>query len=327
MESKINKTIDISVIIPVYNREKTIVNCVNSILNQTYLPKEIIVVDDGSVDNTIEEIKKLNCPFLKIIKNKVNKGAQNSRNQGIRSAKYNWIAFLDSDDTWIKNKLEKQIEIIKKNGSKPYIVIHSNCYRYYEKNNSKEIWKLNSYSRNKKSIYKSLLINPGPMFQGMLTSKIALEKIGYLDEKIISYQEWDTSIQLSKICEFYFLNEPLFIYTIPIKETSFRNKETWIVGYLSIIQKNKNDIIKFYGESMYIKLIYDSLKDVGNSEEWVLLEQLIAEYRDEIHKFQKLKLIYYKLSKSKPNSYDNLRLLFNNPINRLKHIIKEKLNL
>ena len=52
MESKINKTIDISVIIPVYNREKTIVNCVNSILNQTYLPKEIIVVDDGSDDDT-----------------------------------------------------------------------------------------------------------------------------------------------------------------------------------------------------------------------------------------------------------------------------------
>ena len=111
MERKINKTIDISVIIPVYNREKTIVNCVNSILNQTYLPKEIIIVDDGSTDNTIVTIESIKKSIIKVIALNKNKGAQYARNIGIKNSKSKWITFLDSDDTWIKNKLEKQIEI------------------------------------------------------------------------------------------------------------------------------------------------------------------------------------------------------------------------
>tara|TARA_B110001452_G_scaffold235392_1_gene214165 strand:+ start:1237 stop:2217 length:981 start_codon:yes stop_codon:yes gene_type:complete len=326
LDNQIEK-IKVSVIIPVFNRENTIAKCINSILNQSYLPNEIIVVDDGSVDNTVEEVKKLNSPLLKIINNKVNKGAQHVRNQGIKSAKYDWIAFLDSDDTWTINKLEKQIRVIEQNNCNPFLVVNTKCKRIYEDNKKAEIWELPAMHGPSIEVHKKLLVNPGPMLQGMLTSKVALEKIGYLDETIISFQEWDTSIRLSKICEFHWIDEPLFNYFIPVKETSFKNKEIWIKGYLSIIQKNKNEIIKIYESPKHKKLIYNSLKDVGNWEEWDLLEQLIREYRYEIHKFQKLKLIYYKLSKSKPNSYDNLRLLINKPIIGLKHIIKEKLNL
>ena len=319
--------IKISVIVPVFNRENTIAKCINSILNQTYLPKEIIVVDDGSVDNTIEEIKKLKCPFLKIIKNKVNKGAQHARNIGIKAAKHEWVAFLDSDDTWEVNKLKDQIQVLRQYNYNPLIVINSKCRRIYEGHKKDDVWELPIFHGSSNEVYEKLLVKPGPMFQGMLTSKVALGKIGFLDESIISFQEWDTSIRLSKICDYHWIDEPLFNYYIPVKETSFKKKNVWIKGYLSIIQKNKKEIINFYGESEYIKLIYDSLKDVGNWEEWDLLEQLITEHREEINKFQKLKLIYYKLSKTKPNSFDNLRLLVNTPIIGLKHIIKEKLNL
>ena len=242
MESKINKTIDISVIIPVYNREKTIVNCVNSILNQTYLPKEIIIVDDGSTDNTIISIEGIENSIINLIALNKNKGAQHARNIGVKNSKSEWIAFLDSDDTWINNKLERQIEIIEANGRKPFIVINSNCYRHHEKSNLKEIWKLNSNIGNTTSFYNDLLINPGPMFQGMLTSKIALEKIGYLDDSIVSYQEWDTSISLAKFCDYHWIEIPLFTYFIPKKETSFRKKDIWIPGYL---------ILSLYMERLY----------------------------------------------------------------------------
>ena len=97
MGNKINKSIDISVIIPVFNRENTIQNCINSVLNQTFLPLEIIIINDGSNDKTVSKVKELNNSLIKIIHNEDNRGAQHARNQGIKSAKCKWITFLDSD--------------------------------------------------------------------------------------------------------------------------------------------------------------------------------------------------------------------------------------
>ena len=226
--NKINKSIDISVIIPVFNRENTIQNCINSVLNQTFLPLEIIIINDGSNDKTVSKVKELNNSLIKIIHNEDNRGAQHARNQGIKSAKCKWITFLDSDDLWDPLKLEKQVDIIKANNHDPLLVINSKCKRRFESTNKTEIWELPVIKGSPEKIYKELLVNPGPMFQGMLTSKYALEKIDYLDESIVSYQEWDTSIRLSKICSFIWINETLFIYNIPSRETTFRKKDIWI---------------------------------------------------------------------------------------------------
>lgn len=322
MDGKLNKTIDISVIIPVYNREKTIVNCINSILNQTYLPKEIIVVDDGSVDNTIDKVKKLNSTLLKIINNKVNKGAQHVRNQGIRSAKYDWIAFLDSDDSWEPSKLRKQVETIINYGNDPYLVINSKCTRVFELNNKTEIWELPIIHGPSKEVYKKLLLNPGPMFQGMLTSKLALEKIGYLDESIISFQEWDTAISLSKICKFHWINEPLFTYYISNKETTFRNKDVWITGYLSIVKKNKTDIIQIYSKTKFTKLIYNSIKQVGVWKYWKFYKKLKQQYKNELNYYQLFKLNLFYILKLNPLRVNSFKNFLNNPINGTKHFIK-----
>lgn len=103
----------ISIIIPVYNAEKFLDETINTVLNQTYKNFELILVNDGSKDKSVDVIKKHNDKRIKLIDNKNNKGAALSRNDGIRKAKGRYICFLDADDLWNKEKLEKQINFMK----------------------------------------------------------------------------------------------------------------------------------------------------------------------------------------------------------------------
>lgn len=102
----------VSVIIPVFNREKTVETAVNSVLKQTIHDLEVIIVDDGSTDNTASIIKNIHDDRIKYYYQK-NQGACLARNYGISKASGKYIAFHDSDDIWHKEKLERQIEIFE----------------------------------------------------------------------------------------------------------------------------------------------------------------------------------------------------------------------
>ena len=109
----------VSIIKPSYNTAGYISETIESVIKQTYANWELIIVDDCSTDNTDEVVK----PFLtdkriKYLKNEKNSGAAVSRNYALREAKGKWIAFLDSDDLWLPEKLEKQIAFMEKNGYK-----------------------------------------------------------------------------------------------------------------------------------------------------------------------------------------------------------------
>ena len=109
-EKKMSKPL-ISVVIPAYNREKTIKKAILSVLNQGYKELEILVVDDGSTDNTANVVKSINDSRIKYIYQK-NKGACAARNNGIIKASGQYIAFHDSDDVWHSNKLAKQLPVL-----------------------------------------------------------------------------------------------------------------------------------------------------------------------------------------------------------------------
>lgn len=107
----------VSIIMPSYNTAQYIGATIKSVLNQTYTNWELIIVDDCSTDNTDEVVKKyLNDKRIKYLKNEQNSGAAVSRNRALREAKGQWIAFLDSDDLWMPEKLEKQICFMKEKG-------------------------------------------------------------------------------------------------------------------------------------------------------------------------------------------------------------------
>lgn len=105
----------VSIIMPSYNTGGYIKKSVESVLAQTYENWELIIVDDCSTDNTDEVLAQLSDPRIRYLKNEKNSGAAVSRNKALREAKGRWIAFLDSDDLWVPEKLEKQIQFMERN--------------------------------------------------------------------------------------------------------------------------------------------------------------------------------------------------------------------
>lgn len=103
--------VSFSIIIPLYNKQDSIKNTLLSVLLQTYAQYEIIVVDDGSSDGSLEQVININDARIRIIK-KNNGGVSSARNLGIKEAKYNYITLLDGDDLWEKNYLEEQVSFI-----------------------------------------------------------------------------------------------------------------------------------------------------------------------------------------------------------------------
>ena len=102
----------VSIIVPVYNAEKYLDDTINTVLDQTYTNWELILVNDCSTDNSVKVIKKYKDKRIKLLNNKINSKAAISRNNGIKEAKGKYICFLDADDKWDKEKLEKQIKFI-----------------------------------------------------------------------------------------------------------------------------------------------------------------------------------------------------------------------
>lgn len=230
----------VSVVVPVFNRERTIRYCLDSILNQTYRNLDVVVIDDNSSDNTINIVKSYSDSRLRVIECRTNGGAQVARNIGIKAAQGEWVAFLDSDDNWVLEKIEKQIKVIRDLDWNKYVVVHSDGIVQDEVNNKTYQFDIDRFDGE--NVYNKLLSKPGPFFQAILTSKIALEKIGYLDEKVPSYQEWDTAIRLGKICRFIQLSEPLFIYHLHLGYTISKDHKRDIAGYSYIVRKFEKDI-------------------------------------------------------------------------------------
>lgn len=106
----------VSIIMPSYNTGRYIADSIQSVLNQTYTDWELIIVDDCSTDNTDDVVAAFKDERICYLKNEKNRGAAISRNRALREAKGKWIAFLDSDDIWHPEKLERQLSFMKENG-------------------------------------------------------------------------------------------------------------------------------------------------------------------------------------------------------------------
>ncbi|WP_318411633.1 glycosyltransferase family 2 protein [Photobacterium leiognathi] len=157
--------IKVSIITPIYNAEKYIIETIESVINQTYKNWEYILVDDCSTDNTVNLINDSfrNDSRIKVISSPSNGGAGLARNIGLEKASSNYIAFLDSDDLWSPTKLEKQIEFMQANNS---AIVH--CSYSFIDEESKSIpgrvnvskyVDLNSYMKNTEIGMSTSLIN------------------------------------------------------------------------------------------------------------------------------------------------------------------------
>jgi glycosyltransferase involved in cell wall biosynthesis len=265
----------ISVVVPTYNRADNIRRCLDSVLNQTISPSEIIVVDDGSSDETVKRVKEIRDARVRCVVLEKNSGAQAARNRGIREATGDWIAFQDSDDAWLPEKLAKQVKALQGTGCDPWTVVHTNA-----------IWKETATGKHIQvqmpvvdgdDVYAQLLTRPAPLFPGMLVSRIALRQIGYLDEKVPAYQEWDTAIRLAKHCRFIYVKEPLFVYNLHEGGMISKNRLHEVRAYQYVIDKFRDEIRGVCGEGVWRNHLYEQLIRCLNFKLWSESEKYFAQ--------------------------------------------------
>lgn len=291
--------VEVSVVVPYYNRLKYLKKSINSIINQTLPVSEIIIVNDNSWEDPTSILRDMDDSRIKLINLSVNSGAQFARNTGIKNAKYEWIAFNDSDDEWSPEKIEKQIKKLAETNFDKSTVIFTNYYTLTEENT--ELTLVNLPSIDNGEHYKALLRSPGPMFQSLLVSKSALNQIGYLDENIPSYQEWDTSIALAKYCSFIHIHEPLYTYNIYNSGNISENKLRDIEGYQFIINKYKQEIIWNCGMESYNNHILFLIKRSLKYGFW----ELANSYMKQLNNYNSPELEFFKFCLSKKLAPDN----------------------
>ncbi|MCD4694407.1 glycosyltransferase family 2 protein [bacterium] len=201
----------VSVIIPTYNRADFLREAINSVLKQSFKDFELIVVDDGSTDNT----KKIVLDFqerderIKYYYQKNSGGAASPKNFGIKKSSSDLIAILDSDDKWLSQKLEKQINFLEVNQGVDFIAC--DYFLVSKRSAKKDLVKIIRVKNVLENVLMRDYIGPG---SGMIYRKKVFDVIGGFDEKLKSGQDWDMRIRLAGKFKFDFINEPLFYYFI-----------------------------------------------------------------------------------------------------------------
>ena len=232
----------VSVIIPTYNRAHLVGRAIQSVLNQTYQDFEIIVVDDGSTDNTEEVVKSFYDKRIRYIRHKENKGGGAARNTGIKAAHGEYIAFQDSDDEWFPEKIEKQAKIFE-NTPPEAGVVYSDMWRITE--NKKEYFHSPKIMSENRIKYKQAL-DYGVMNIGIgtaLIKKECFDKVGMFDEKLPRFIDLELFIRLSKYYYFHRIEEPLVNYFDADKSIS-SNTESLVTARKLILEKYFEDIEK-----------------------------------------------------------------------------------
>jgi len=193
--------LEISVIIPTYNRYNLTKRAIESVVAQTLQPKEIIVVDDGSTDNT-KQLQK-DCPQIKYIYRE-NRGVSSARNLGIKHAQCKWIAFLDSDDTWHKEKLAKQVAFHKNN---PDILFSYTAEKWIRDGKVVQIPK--KYKKIGKDIFAENIEYCNIAPSSVLLHKKILQKVGSFDENFTACEDYELWLRIMLEFDVGLVNEQL----------------------------------------------------------------------------------------------------------------------
>ena len=268
--------IKISVVIPARNRADRLPACLESVLSQTYPAAEVIVVDDASTDNTREIVESYLDRGVVSARLTNGKGAQAARNFGIKTAKHEWIAFQDSDDLWLEDKLALQVAALKDKEFSRDVVVHGNGLKRNDLSGEEIPIDVGPAAGN---CYAQLLIQPGPMFPALLTSRSALEAIGCLDEDCSSHQEWDTVIRLAKQCKFVHIQQPLFIWVWHKDETISKDIRCAYLGFDYVIEKHKVEIVETHGIRAWRKLKVGNLAQALRASNWIDAKAMLAKQR------------------------------------------------
>lgn len=224
----------VSVIIPSYNREHLIGRSIRSVLNQTYEEIEVIVVDDGSTDNTRDVVNNFNDKRIRYIHHDNNLGGCIARNTGINASRGEYIAFQDSDDVWLPDKLEKQMQAFK--------IVPENVGIVYSafirvKDDSASFIPSPKFTIKDGNLLYQLIKGNFISTQTTILRKICFDKAGEFDKNLHRLQDWELFIRMSKYFEFKYISEPLVIAYYQ-KDSISSNKKAYLEAITLIIEKH-----------------------------------------------------------------------------------------
>jgi len=223
------------------------------VLDQTYEDIELIVVDDGSTDGTEKVVRSFNNPRIRYIRHEQNRGAAAARNTGIRAARGEYIAFQDSDDVWLPEKLEKQMHVLS-NASDEVGIVYTDMWRIKE--GRKIYWRSPRNTPEDGIIYKNAIervFNIG--LATVLIRKSCFDKVGFFDENLSRFIDFEFFIRLSKDYCFLHIDNPLVYYYYTDKSISTDD--------ITIIPTSEF-ILKKYGKDMDKKSLAWFQFTVGN---------------------------------------------------------------
>lgn len=205
----------ISVIIPVYNGEKTIRETIYSVLSQTLQNFELIVVNDGSKDSTVEIVEGIQDPRLKLF-SYPNAGQAMSRNRGFSHAVGEYISFLDADDLWTPDKLEAQLKALQEN---PQADVAYSWTNYI--NESGQYLRQGSYVKVSGDVFKNLLVvNFLENGSNPLIRAKALTEVGGFDGAVTPAEDWDMWLRLAARYHFVAVPSPQILYRVSATSSS-----------------------------------------------------------------------------------------------------------
>lgn len=201
----------VSVVIPTYNRAELIGRSIQSVLNQSYADFELLVIDDGSTDETEGVVARFCDPRINYVRLASNVGVSAARNVGIRISKGKFIAFQDSDDEWLSDNLAKHMSVFER--SSPNLgVVYSDMHRILKDG-------FVSYHASP-TVDSGRLINPTTQFyqvymlgsQSVVIKRDCLDATGYFNEELPALEDLELFIRLSKRFDFFRITEPLVRY-------------------------------------------------------------------------------------------------------------------
>ena len=229
----------VSVVIPTYNRASLLIRAIESVFSQSYKNFEIIVVDDASTDNTREVVSKfLDDPRVVYIRNEKNMGVSASRNRGIRYGRGEFVAFLDSDDYWLRDKLRKQVEIIMSDDDVGMVYTGERFIDEEGRIIRDEIPKYSGF------VYHVLLSKNFISPSSTLLRKEVFEKVGFFREDMNYREDYEFFLRVAKNYKIAYVKDILTIRYMHTKGRLSDDISCRIMSIYKIMDLYKEDFDK-----------------------------------------------------------------------------------
>lgn len=252
----------VSVIIPVYNGEKYLSETLDSIIGQTFTDWEIVAVNDGSSDNSLNVLCEYQSKLglkMKVI-NQKNRGVSVARNVAIDTSEGEYLAFIDADDIWLPEKLEKQIELLEDNRN--VALVYSNLLNLIGKNKTQRKQLINKKLHRGKIFDPLFYFNFIPLSSVVVRKKI-IEKYGNFNIHYKIIQDYDILLRIAEDNEIDYVNDKLLLYRIHINNIS-SNVEVKDKENLELIkewiQKKPYLVNSFKFNIKMVQMDYDSIR-------------------------------------------------------------------